>query len=272
MNYLIPYSTHNAECPAINKDNLYIDYENWDDDDDISDNTYDFYDYYCDVHDYDGGEININACQNSGKTYKNPFLVGLKNGVIYEKSELKSMVETYSKDYNDYRFMKKVIESKGVNKSVKNLIEYNEFVENITELFDDQEDKKKEFLKLAKKSKKIFKKDLNFEFDISHPSDELVKFVHKKFDTEQEKDADYFFKYHDIKKNCYEGYLIFKIAFKILKNEESNYEKKKYLSDNHIIQIFQTLCEDKNLNYTKESILKAITTIKNFSEETFEED
>lgn len=236
----------------------------------------DEYEYDSDLY-YESDKNKNIGCQVSEKIpekiYKNPILVELKKGFLFEKEDLLCMVKKYSKDFNDYLFMKKVFESNGENKSVKKYIEYSEFIDNITDLFDDQEEKRNLILKLAKKSKKVIQKNFDFDFDIYHPSDELVKFVHKKFKTQQEKEIEYLFKLYDVKKKCFEGYLIYKIALNILKKKSDCIcGNIKYLSDKQLTNIFEKLCKKNNLNYTKNSIYRTITTIKNFSEETFEDE
>jgi hypothetical protein len=256
--------------------------DNNSEDDDLNDYYYDveYYDDDCDSDYCETENKNSASLADSGKyekTYKNPILTDLKNGVSFDIEQLKSIVKKYSKEHNDYAFIKKVFSSDGTNKSVKNNMLYSEFIDNISELFDDEEEKKKILLKLAKKSKKIIRHDFKFDFDVFYPSDELVKFVHTKNVNKQEVEIDLMFKYFDLKKLYFEGYLIFKIAMKQLRNLNKNEnkfetEKKKYLSDNHIITILETLCKEKNLKYTKESLLKALTNIKNYNEESFEED
>lgn len=260
------------------------DYDNDDDDYDLDKNidneNYNEYDEYYEHSEYDDEcyyqetEHNTNIKNEKiQKIYKNQLLNELNDGVKFEVNKLTELIKTYAKNYNDYLFIKKVFKSKNVNKSVKKFIEYSEFVENISDLFEDDEDKKNKILNIAKKSKKIIKNEIQFDFDFTHPSSELIKFVHQNFENEQCEDLDIFFKFTDIKKSSFEGFLIYKKAMQQLKNTEHNLKiiKKKYLSDAHIIDIMKKLCENENLKYTQNSLLKLVSTIKNYSEETFDE-
>ena len=279
LNNHLYYDNEYYDC-----DYNYDDYYNYDednynnyDDDDYNDEDED--DYNSDYYETEKKITYSFDSEKYKKTYKNPILTDLKNGFYFDIEELKSLVKKYSKEHNDYAFIKKVFLSNGENKSVKNNMLYSEFIDNISELFgnEEEEEKKKIFLKLAKKSKKIIKHDFKFDFDMFYPSDELVKFVHTQDVNKQERGAELMFKYFDLKKLYFEGYLIFKIAIKrmrILNKNENKFEteKKKYLSDEHILSILETLCKEKNLKYTKISLLKALTNIKNYNEETFDDD
>lgn len=244
-------------------------------------NEYDEYDEYCDEYDdsnedvyyYDLNDNTLVKNEEYKKIYKNPVLNDMNNGAIFDVEKILELIQKYSRDYNDYIFIKKVFKSKNLNNSVKKYIEYSEFIENISELFEDDEDKKNKILNLAKKLKKITKNEIQFDFDVTHPSSELIKFVHQKFENEKNGDLDIFFKFIDTKKSSYEGFLIYKKAMKLLRKSNHGLKiiKKKYLSDEHIINIMEKLCETENLNYNKVSLLKSVSTIKNYNEETFDE-
>lgn len=252
-------SCENNNCDDCDKycDEYYDEFDNDDDDD-----------YYQQTE----NNVNIKNAEKK-KIYKNAVLNELNDGAKFEVNKLIELIKIYAKNFNDYLFIKKVFKSNNVNKSVKKYIEYSEFIENISELFDDEEDKKNKILDIAKKSKKIIKNEIQFDFDFTYPSSELIKFVHKFFENKQCEDLNIFFKFMDVKKSSLEGFLIYKKTMQQLKNTEHNLKiiKKKYLSDTHIINIMKKLCENENLNYNQKSLLKSVSTIKNFSEETFDE-
>lgn len=274
MNFTCEYdeTERMSESSQNNDTNEFIDYNEYTDSNeytDFNENRENSYNY----------ELlnNKNEKEKSSeykKVYKNTILNELNNSAIFDAEKLIDLIKKYAKDYNDYIFIKKVFNSDKLNKSVTKYIEYSEFIENISELFDDDENKKNKILKLSKKTKKIIKKEIQFNFNFTHPSSELIKFVHQKSEKNNSEDLDIFFKFIDIKKSSREGFLIYKKAIKILKTLNHGLEiiKKKYLSDEQIMDIMKQLCQNENLKYNKNSLLKSVSTIKNYSQETFEDE
>ena len=138
--------------------------------------------------------------------YKNLFLNKLINNEEITLYTLYLLTKKYETDYWNYRLAKKFIDSQGKQKKFHSMITKEHLIETINEMFDDDQESCQIFILLIDEINPVSKITVNLIPDDPKPTREFQKFLTCKKNV----DIDKFFKSHDLKKDCYEGYLVYK--------------------------------------------------------------
>jgi len=208
------------------------------------------------------------------KIYKNNVLKLLHNGYQFSVPELISILSVHCEKKNDYFYAKKLVKSNYLNKSVKKYMLYDDFKNVISDMFENNQNKKDLILNIAENMKKKSIITPEFDFETEYPSKSFIKYVSNNPLSNEKEKLDLFFETEIIFLNNRESIEICDLIFENLSKRNGNptYVENQILTDKQIAIILKKMCKENNLYYTEKSIIEKVSFIKNYCEETYEEE